>query len=183
MPIAFDSRILSIARRKPSAEHLAEAMRIVQRPPPRTLDQTKWIFAKETVLLDARLKNEPVASVEVQAIEIGPVALLACPAEYFCQYGLDIKTRSKFPITLPVTLANDAVGYVPTEEAFGPNGGGYETRLTSHSNLDIKAGQLMADALIEMSTRMHPGEVPHPPAAPTFKGKPWAYGDVPPQAD
>jgi len=182
-PLGFESRMLQIPRRKPSAEHVARAMEIVQRPPPKTLDQTNWIFAKETVLLDAKLKREPIASVEVQAIGVGPAALLACPAEYFCQYGLDIKSRSKFPITLPVTLANDSVGYVPTEEAFGPNGGGYETRLTSHSNLDIKAGQMMADALIDLSSHMHPGAVPHPPPAPAFKGKPWAYGDVPPEAD
>jgi hypothetical protein len=182
-PLAFESRSLQIKRRVPSPEHFAKAMEIVRKPPPKGFDQTEWVFAKETVLLDARLKKEPIAAVEVQAVQVGPAVFLACPAEYFCQYGLDIKAASKFPVTLPVSLANDCVGYVPTEEAFGPHGGGYETRLTSYSNLDIEAGRMIADALIELSGHMNPGEPPRPPVAPAFKGKPWAYGNLPPQLD
>ena len=102
------------------------------------------------------------------------------PAEYFVEYGLEIKRRSRFPITFPVELANGCVGYVPTEVAFGPNGGGYETRLTSYSNLAITAGRQIAEAGIALANELTPGPMPE------FQkikepGKPWPYGNVPPE--
>jgi hypothetical protein len=145
------------------------------------VDATEWAFAKETVLLDALLQTQPAAEVEVQAVQVGPAVFVTTPAEYFCRYGLEIKAASPFPFTFPVSLANGCVGYVPTEDAFGPRGGGYETRLTGYSNLEITAGTRMRDAGIELARQLQPGAVPEPPRRPPFTGKPWAYGNVPPQ--
>ncbi|QEH32158.1 Neutral ceramidase precursor [Aquisphaera giovannonii] len=183
-PVAAAGKVLKIERRKPSPAHLAEAMALVRKDP-EDADATDWTFAKETVVLAARIAREPVADVEVQAVQVGPAVLLACPAEYFCAFGLELKARSKFPFTFPVSLANDCVGYVPTEEALtpGPLGGGYETRLTSYSNLAPDAGRRMADALIELSAALRPGAAPEPPTLPPFAGRPWAYGSLPPQRD
>jgi neutral ceramidase len=82
-----------------------------------------------------------------------------------------------------VSLANDAIGYVPTEEALSPRGGGYETRLTSYSNLEPAAGRRIAEALIDLSAKLKPGPLPNPPALPPFHGKPWSYGNLPAQVD
>ena len=180
--LASKQRVLQIKRRPPSSAHLAKAIETVKKDP-KTVDATEWTFAKETVLLDARIAREPVVPVEVQAVQVGPAVFLSCPAEYFCQFGLDLKSRSKFPFTFPVSLGNDAIGYVPTDEALGPRGGGYETRLTSYSNLVPTAGQQIADALVELSSGMKPGPVPYPPALPAFHGQPWSYGNLPPELD
>lgn len=182
VPLSARSQTLAIPRRAPRPERLEKARALV-RQDPKTADPTEWTFAKELILLEARLRKEPIAPVEVQAVQVGPAVFLACPAEYFCQFGLDLKAGSKFPFTFPVSMANDCIGYVPTEEALGPGGGGYETRLTSYSNLEPKAGRTMADALLKLSAGMTPGAAPQFPPLPKFQGKPWSYGNVPPERD
>lgn len=177
-PLDARSRLLKIDRRRPDPERVKCCLELAQKDP-KEVGQTEWAFAKEIVLLDALRAVSPVADVEVQAIQIGPVVLLANPGELFCQYSLDARSRSPFPITFPVGYANDFAGYVPTEEAFGPHGGGYETRLTSASNLEVQAGQKMLEAALELAGQMKPGEMPKPPRAP--EGKPWTYGNVPPE--
>ena len=181
-PVDVRREVLPIKRRAPSPAHVKKALELVQQPIEK-VDATEWTFAKETVLLDAKLTKEPVAPVEVQAVQVGPVVFVTNPAEYFVQLGLDIKAKSPFPFTFPVELANDCIGYVPTEEAFGPHGGGYETRLTSYSNLEITAGARIAEAGVALARQMKPGVVPAPTKAPAFRGQPWAYGNIAPERD
>ncbi len=179
-PLGHATTLLRIPRRSPDPERLERARRIARQTPDPS--SAEWVFAKETVLLDALLAVEPTADVEIQAIQIGPCALVSNPAEYFVEFGLRIKRESAFPVTMPVELANGFVGYVPTEEAFGPHGGGYETRLTSYSNLEIAAGEQIAAASSELLSRMQPGAMPEPPPHRPFSG-PWLYGNVPPQRE
>jgi hypothetical protein len=179
--LAKQSKTLKIPRRHPSASHVTDARRIIDDPKQKHSSAT-WIFAKETILLDTIIAKEPICDVEIQAIQIGPAVLVTTPAEYFCQFGLDQKKSIQFPIILPVSLANGGVGYVPTEEAFGEHGGGYETRLTSYSNLIPTAGKAMADAGIEMANSMKPDLIPKPEPAGRFT-EAWQYGTVPPQLD
>lgn len=174
-------KVFTIPRRKPSAERLQRSRELVEAGKPAG-DTTDWTFAKEILMLEHLIEVEPEVEVEVQTIQVGPVVFVTNPAEYFVQLGLDIKDASPFPFTYPVELANGCVGYVPTEEAFGPNGGGYETRLSSYSNLVINAGTILRDAGIELTKTMTPGAVPLPPKVPPFSA-PWRYGNVPPQVE
>ncbi|MHB8864996.1 MAG: hypothetical protein ACYC6N_21525 [Pirellulaceae bacterium] len=178
VPLDAKSTLLRINRRTPDPQRVNRCLELVQQDP-QTVGHTEWAFAKEIVLFDALCTVSPVAEIEVQAIQIGPAVLLANPGELFCQYGLDTRSRSSFPITFPVGYANDFTGYLPTEEAFGPRGGGYETRLTSCTNLEVQAGRKIVNASLKLAAQMTPGEVPTPPRAPA--GQPWAYGNVPPE--
>ena len=179
IPLDVRQKVWKVSRRVPSPQKVKNAMKIAEQGPEKA-GHSEWTFAKETLLLDAILKVRPEVEVEVQAIQVGPIAFVSNPAEYFVQYGLDIKKGSHFPFTFVVELANGIVGYVPTEEALGPNGGGYETRLTSYSNLEVSAGRQFANTGIELANQMKPGVVPQPPPAPPF-GTPWSYGNVPPE--
>lgn len=175
-------KIMNIKRRVPSPERLQRCRELVAAGKPKPpADPTDYTFAKEILMLDYLISVSPEVEVEVQAVQIGPAVFVSNPAEYFVQYGLDIKKGSPFPFTFPVELANGCVGYVPTEEAFGPKGGGYETRLTAYSNLEITGGTQIANAGIELAKSMKPGPVPEPAKAPPFVGKGWTYGNVPPE--
>jgi len=180
-PVSAQTNILHIPRRKPSDSRLERALEVVQSDP-KEVDSTEWTFAKETVLLDALIQKNPNVDVEVQAIQIGPAVFLANPSEFFCQYGLDMKAKSEFPFTFPVELANDCVGYVPTEDAMGEHGGGYETRLTAYSNLEVSAGTKIVNALLDLAGGMTPGEIPEPPKVDPAKSI-WSYGRVPPEVE
>ena len=176
-PVDAAVKMLKIPRRRPSPERLKAAYEMVRQDPQKA-DRTDWTFAKETVMLDHLIKVEPVLDVEVQAVQVGPAVFVSNPAEYFVEFGLDIKAKSRFKYTYPVELANGCVGYVPTEEALSDSGGGYETRLTSYSNLEATAGRTIANAGIELANRMAPGQPPIPPPAAPSRGA-WTYGNVP----
>jgi neutral ceramidase len=178
--LGWRQEVLRIPRRHPDPARVKADRKYVTANEITRDNRTEWIFRKETVLLDSLIRKKAVREVEVQAIQIGPAVFLTTPAEYFCQFGLDQKKQSNFPFTYPVSLANGCVGYVPTAEALGKNGGGYETRLTSYSNLVPTGVRLLADTGVGLASSLKPDPVPNPAPAFPFKGA-WPYGSVPPE--
>ena len=182
-PVASRTKVWEVERRRPAAGASGRKRSRWCEGDKAKVDAAEWTFAKETVMLDALLQKEPAVEVEVQAVQVGPAVFVSDPAEYFCQYGLEIKQGSGFPLTFPVSLANGCVGYVPTEEAFGPGGGGYETRLTSYSNLKMTAGNGDAGRGDRLARELVPGQAPERSPHGPFAGKAWSYGDVGPQRE
>lgn len=178
--IAFSTKHLKIPRRQPAPERVQQCLEMVREKPTEAAKLTDWIWAKEVVMLQALIDQTPVVDAEVQAIQVGPAVFVTSPAEYFCEFGLQEKKASPFSFTWPVSLANGCVGYVPTRAAFGEHGGGYETRLTSYSNLIPEAGEQIRDAGIELTKTFTPDILPPlaPPAP--FKAS-WSYGSVGPE--
>ena len=55
---------------------------------------------------------------ELQAIRIGPLALIGVPGEVFTALGLAIKQQSPFRMTAVVGYANHFVGYIPRQQDY-----------------------------------------------------------------
>jgi hypothetical protein len=174
LPLASAQTVFPIRTRQVSEERFQERLALLRSDAPH---DTEWVFARDVLLLHEQNKWEPEATCEVQAIQIGPAAYVANPAEYFCQFGLNIKQRSRFPYTWVVELANGCIGYVPTPEAMGPHGGGYEPRLALSSKLLPGAGQMIEDASVELLQSLTPGEEPPRPMVPQA-GTPWGMGSA-----
>jgi hypothetical protein len=81
---------------------------------------------------------------EVQTLRIGDAVFCGAPGEYFVEWGLEIKKWSPFPYTFIAELCNDAVGYIPTYEAFLR--GGYEATPVLSVRSTPALGQMIADA-------------------------------------
>ncbi len=71
---------------------------------------------------DDSLKDSLAA--EIQALRIGPLAILSLPGEVFAGIGKRIKEDSPFSYNMVAGYANGNVGYIPTPGAFEE--GGYE---------------------------------------------------------
>ena len=166
------SKTLRIKRRRLSPENLRRSLEIVAATPPGQIS-TEFDFAKEKVLYDYVYSMYPEAELNLTAIQIGSAVFLSNPAEFFCQLGLDIKTQSNFDYTFVVSLANGAAGYVPTPESFRASGGGYETILTSYSNLMPEAGDIIVGESVALATGLSPEQLPEVPWKP---GSVWDYG-------
>ena len=107
-------------------------------------DRLRWRAEEEAI----RKLGPTSCEVEVGAISMPGTAISTNPAELFVEFGLEIKERSPFDVTLISQLTNGWCGYVPTEAAFEQ--GGYEThRSVRVSRLDRGAGRLIADACVE----------------------------------
>ena len=84
----------------------------------------------------------------LQVVRVGDVALVGIPGELFTTLGLAIKRRSPFRHTYVCGLANDWIGYIPDQEAFGL--GGYQVWTGLHSLVASGAGEAMVEEAVQM---------------------------------
>ncbi|NLS94247.1 MAG: hypothetical protein GXX96_18975 [Planctomycetaceae bacterium] len=132
---------ISPAERQWCEQVLKEAR---ERPPQGQVDGLPDAYFAELRLEMARVQDE-ADRVEVMAIRIGDAAIVGLPGEAFCELGLEIKRRSLTRHTLVAGLCNDAIGYLPTQEAFQQ--GGYETTVGSTFYEPGSAERLVAAAV------------------------------------
>ena len=129
--------------RKPTADEVQAAEKLLAETPERPLKGTKLIYARETALLDA---YPDTVRARLQAIRIGDLAIVSSPCETFTETGLAIKLQSPFRHTFTIELANGYNGYLPTPQQH--EWGGYETWRARSSYLAVDAEPKIRERLL-----------------------------------
>jgi len=125
---------------------LAEVERQTAQPAAETPPYVTWhsrpsVARAKAALARVKERGSGPIRCEIQAIKLGPIALVGWPGEIFCELGMDLKERSPFRPTYVIGYANGTIGYVPTPEAFGE--GGYEAESAAH--LANEAGLVLVE--------------------------------------
>ena len=70
-------------------------------------------------IIDVYERNGKPIDAEIQVFVLGEeCAIVGLPGEIFSELGIYIKSRSPFPYTMVVELANDYINYIPDRKAF-----------------------------------------------------------------
>ena len=105
-------------------------------------------YGPEKAALELRGRTKCLVEVGAMALS-EQVAISANTAELFVAFGLEVKRRSPFPITMISELTNGYCGYVPTEEGFRQ--GGYEAhRGVFTSRLAKNGGRVITDTSVRL---------------------------------
>ncbi|HOF86620.1 MAG TPA: hypothetical protein PLZ36_00770, partial [Armatimonadota bacterium] len=93
---------------------------------------------------DLRRLDPQALPARAAAFHIGDVAFATFPGELFVELGLRVKAESPFPWTYPVELANGALGYLITEQAW--QAGGYESLISTVTLVAPRGSAMLLEA-------------------------------------
>ncbi len=151
--LRFTSELIEIPDRPLAESHFCGDMCRGTDTGIQAVDEARW--TAERAAVESR-GDSTSCMVEIGAMSFSDTAISANPAELFVEFGLEIKERSPFDVTLVSELSNGYCGYVPTEHAFDE--GGYEThRSVFSSRLAKNAGRIITDKSVEMLERCRTG--------------------------
>ena len=139
------AKTLTLGVRKPTADDLKRAERILAAAKGPALRTMEEIYAGETRDM---AKAPDAVPVRVQVFRIGDVGIVQIPCEVFVEIGLEIKKKSPLKPTFVVSLANGYAGYLPTPEHHKL--GGYETWRAKSSFLETDASPKIVAAALEL---------------------------------
>lgn len=144
--LTLDARAadLKLDVRHPNPDELSAAEAILAKAKKGAeLSTMPELYARESLLLSKYPKQ---VDVNVQALRIGGLAIVAIPCEVFVEIGLKIKAESPIKPAFTIELANGYNGYLPTKEQHEL--GGYETWRARSSYLEVDAAsKITAKAL------------------------------------
>ncbi|MGE3819234.1 MAG: hypothetical protein AB7I30_07340, partial [Isosphaeraceae bacterium] len=143
--LTLDARTaeLSLGVRKPDAEEVARAEKLVDQAKGSSTLTREQLYARESLFLREYPDQVPVT---VQAIRVGELGIVAIPCEVFVEIGLRIKAESALKPVFTIELANGYNGYLPTREQHAL--GGYETWRARSSYLEVDAASKITERVL-----------------------------------
>ncbi|MCA9132018.1 MAG: hypothetical protein KDA45_02640 [Planctomycetales bacterium] len=145
VPLKMQQKEIELGVRRPDAQELARAKKLLAEAGPGPLSDRRLIYAHETVDL---AEYPPTVAVKLQAIRIGDLGIVSSPCETFVETGLAIKKQSPLKPTFTIELANGYNGYLPTPEQHAL--GGYETWRAKSSYLAVDAEPKIRQTLLDL---------------------------------
>lgn len=150
VPLTMEEKGLELRVRHPTPKEVEEAQAYldanVKDRPIQTWEEN---YARETILVSRMPKT---VEIKLQAIGIGDFGIAAIPCETFGSTGLKLKEESPFPLSMNISMANGAHGYLPPPDQFKL--GGYTTWRASTSYLEETAEPKIVGRLLEMMERV-----------------------------
>ncbi len=144
VPLAAAESVLTLHYRVPDEARLQWARDLQAKIGDRLPQNHPEVYALEAIMLHERQQTE----LKLQALRIGELGLTALPNEVFCLTGLKLKARSPFPLTMNISLANGAEGYIPPPEQHAL--GGYTTWPARTAGLEVQAEPKITAALVTL---------------------------------
>ena len=143
-PIRMAQETLSLRYRTPDPDRLAWARQLTASVGDRLPATLPEIYAAEALHLHERQQTELV----LQAIRIGDLGIATFPNEVYALTGLKVKSASPLPVTMNISLANGAEGYIPPPEQH--HLGGYTTWPARTAGLEVGAEPRIVETLVTL---------------------------------
>ena len=141
VPLAMVETTLTLNNRIPDEARLRWAEERQQALGDQLPQAQADIYALEAMYLH----EGPTTEFKLQALRIGDLGITGIPNEVFCLTGLKLKARSPFHLTMNISLANGAEGYIPPPEQHAL--GGYTTWPARTAKLEEPAETKITAAL------------------------------------
>ena len=144
VPLDMAEARLELTRRLPSESRLTWARKLNQARGDRRPKNKPEVYAEQAEWIEANPREELV----LQAMRIGDLALTAMPNEVYGITGLKLKQLSPFDLTINMSLANGAAGYIPPPEQHVL--GGYTTWPARTAGLEVEAEPKIVEEVIRL---------------------------------
>jgi len=116
--------------------------------------QLEW--AQDMLKESQEGKKSRTQAFEIQAMQLGDIAIVSLTGEVFIELALEIAARSPYEQTIVLGYTNGCIGYIPDEESYPDGGYEVSSAYRYYGTLMIKpeSDRMIRDAAVEILAEM-----------------------------